>query len=449
MPKPNDWQCTHCTGDYEWNFDTNSVCFFCGASKPHSPLRFHQCKGGAGGKGGKKGGGKGKGGGNKGGGKGGGELDKLQSQLESLRAQLRQSEQNDRWRRNEEARKEGGDKARAEIAEIQAKLDAKNGKSGAEPAAPAGDATDEAGENESKPADLAEESAYAEEVWKDAAKRYRAHPDRPSAKKDCDDAKVALDAARKACRDSKDPEERVVKKSQQISRLKASRDKLCERLDKEIKARTEAEKQFNEHNDEVQNLSKLIRENREQTEQLRKEACEVIANEQLPEEMVDGIGRYMQEVSTKFDDPLLQEDSTVAAQKVEMERVRVLVLDGITKYESYNKVISEAQAAARTKANAEAETKGKEAEAARTIAQDATARGNAAPQQAASGSGTLGLRPSGGRGPTARGTIALSNEPYVSPTHERDVDELLAEASPAKLAKKTGGDDLDTDDSNL
>ena len=143
--------------------------------------------------------------------------------------------------------------------------------------------------------------------------------------------------------------------------------------------------------------------------------------------------------------PLLQNDSTAAAQKVEMERVRLLVLDGINQYEAYNKRISEAQVAARAKANAEAESKAKEADAARKIAEDATARGNSAPQQASSGSGVQGPRPGGSRGPAARGTLALSSEAWVSPTHERDVDELLLEASPAKLAKKTGGDELDTD----
>ena len=448
MPKPkwNDWQCTNCTGEREWNFEKKSVCHFCGGGKPRNPMRFYQCNGGAGGGGGKKGGGKGKGDSTKGGGKGGkggSEYEQLRSQIESLRTQIHQSNQNERWKKNEEAKNGGRDTGERNLAASLAEFDARKG--GGAPADSTGTAADDTGDGEPKQADLAEESAYAEEVWKDAAKRFKAHPERPSAKKDCEDAKETLDAARKAVRDSKDPEERVVKKSQQISRLKASRDKLCEKFKAEIVARDKAEKEFNEHNDEVQNLSKLIKENRVQTEQLRKEACEVISNEQHPQEMVDGIGRYMQEVSTKFDDPLLQEDSTVAAQKVEMERVRLLVLDGINQYEAYNKRISEAQVAARAKANAEAESKTKEAEAARKIAENAAPRGNPAPQPASTGSGLQGLRPSGGRGAASRGTLALSSEAWVSPTHEREVDEVLLEAKPAKLAKKTG-DDLDTDE---
>ena len=193
----------------------------------------------------------------------------------------------------------------------------------------------------------------------------------------------------------------------------------------------------------MQNLSKLIQENKDQAEQLRKEACEVIANEQQPEEMVEGIGRYMQDVSSKFDDPLLQDDHTVAAQKVEMERVRLLVLDGINQYEGYNKRITEAQGKAREKANADAEPKTKEAEPARNVADDATTRGHSTPQQASCSSGLQGLRPGGGRGAAARGTLSLSSEAWISPQHERE-DELLLEAKPAKLAKKAG-DDLDTD----
>ena len=194
----------------------------------------------------------------------------------------------------------------------------------------------------------------------------------------------------------------------------------------------------------MQNLSKLIRDNKDQTEQLRKEACEVIAKEQQPEEMVEGLGRYMQEVSTKFDDPLLQDDHSVATQKVEMERVRLLVLDGISQYEGYNKRISEAQGKARQKANAEAESKTKEAEAARKVAEDADPK-----KQASSSSGVQGLRPGGGRGPAARGTLALSSGAWIAPQHEREEDELLREATPSKLAKKAGdesmveeGDDL-------
>ena len=71
-------------------------------------------------------------------------------------------EQNDRWKRNEEAKKEGRDKGQremaVELAELQAKIDARNGgreKGVSEPAASAGAATDGTGEREPKPADLA------------------------------------------------------------------------------------------------------------------------------------------------------------------------------------------------------------------------------------------------------------------------------------------------------
>ena len=54
---------------------------------------------------------------------------------------------------------------------------------------------------------------------------------------------------------------------------------------KEVRGRDEAEQKFIEHNEEIKNLQKLIDENQQQTEQLHKETCEIVTQDQLPEEL--------------------------------------------------------------------------------------------------------------------------------------------------------------------
>ena len=91
----------------------------------------------------------------------------------------------------------------------------------------------------------------------------------------------------------------------------------------------------------------------------------------------------MQDVTGKFDDPLLQGDATVQAQKVEMERVRQTMLETFTQYETFHKTIITAQVKARKAATADAEEKAKAAEEARKVTDGAKSRENQAPQQAA------------------------------------------------------------------
>ena len=105
----------------------------------------------------------------------------------------------------------------------------------------------------------------------------------------------------------------------------------------------------------IRNLRKLISENRQQAEQLHKETNEIVAQEQLPEELGEALGMYMERVTKQFDDPRLQSDPSVRIKRAELQKHAQTMLETFKQYEQFDARITEEQNKVRERDRAAAE----------------------------------------------------------------------------------------------
>ena len=266
-------------------------------------------------------------------------------------------------------------------------------------------------------------------------------------------AKTAYTAAQQAVRESKDPQEQLQKKTTKANRVLAAKNKLLDALKQEMVEKKEAEDKVKKHQEKIDDLIAKVEEKRAEQELLNREAFAL--QEQVVGAAPTGLSDLLEATGKKYierlDDPLLANDESVKATRIEVDVVLKGICAALQKLEEINqkvvKGLDEARDAtakeAEAAANAAAE-KAKSAETARNAAEAAKQPSYAETTKpgiaATSSASTATSGPKTAR--RARTDVVLETA-MAKPIHERDEEETLATARAGKLPKtEQAADDM-------